>query len=92
MAEGDGDRFVDADSLRAANPRLIYCSVTAYGVRGPLSDLTGYDPLMQAHGGVMSVTGHPGDPVRVGVSMVDMSATPSTRDRRKCRWNGIPGP
>jgi crotonobetainyl-CoA:carnitine CoA-transferase CaiB-like acyl-CoA transferase len=69
VADGIG---IGADTLRAANPRLIYCSVTAYGREGPLSDLPGYDPLMQAHGGLMSVTGQPGEPVRVGTSVIDM--------------------
>ncbi|MBI4561384.1 MAG: CoA transferase [Candidatus Rokubacteria bacterium] len=58
---------------RAINPQLIYCSITAYGERGPLKDLPGYDPLMQAYGGLMSVNGHPGEPpARVGTSIVDM--------------------
>ena len=61
-----------AAALRAADPRLIYCSVTAYGGEGPLRDLPGYDPLMQAHGGLMSVTGHAGEPARVGTSVIDM--------------------
>jgi crotonobetainyl-CoA:carnitine CoA-transferase CaiB-like acyl-CoA transferase len=57
----------------AANPRLVYCSVTAFGTEGPLRDLPGYDPLMQAYGGLMSVNGHPGqEPARVGTSIVDM--------------------
>lgn len=60
------------DAVRAAHPRLIYCSVTAYGARGPLRELPGYDPLMQAHGGLMSVTGQPGMPARVGTSVVDL--------------------
>jgi crotonobetainyl-CoA:carnitine CoA-transferase CaiB-like acyl-CoA transferase len=61
-----------ADAVRAAHPALVYCSVTAYGARGPLRDLPGYDPLLQARGGLMSITGSPGQPVRVGTSVVDM--------------------
>ena len=62
-----------AEAARARNPRLIYCAVTAYGTKGPLADLPGYDPLMQAYAGLMSLTGNPGEaPVRVGTSLVDM--------------------
>jgi crotonobetainyl-CoA:carnitine CoA-transferase CaiB-like acyl-CoA transferase len=64
---------LDADSLLAMKPSLIYCNVGAFGQRGPLKDRPGYDPLMQAFGGVMSTTGEPGRPsVRVGPSIVDM--------------------
>jgi crotonobetainyl-CoA:carnitine CoA-transferase CaiB-like acyl-CoA transferase len=62
----------DAD-LRAANPRIVYCNIWAFGREGPLKDHPGYDPLMQAYGGLMSVTGEMGRaPVRVGTSIIDM--------------------
>ena len=62
----------DADALRALNPRLVYANIHAFGDRGPLAGKPGYDPLMQAFGGLMSVTGHPGQPsVRVGPSIID---------------------
>jgi len=58
--------------LRARNPRLVYCSVGAYGRVGPLSDEPGYDALMQAAGGLISMTGEPGRPgVRIGSSLID---------------------
>lgn len=59
--------------LRERNPRLVYCSVGAYGHVGPLSREPGYDALMQAAGGLISMTGEPGRPgVRVGSSLIDM--------------------
>ena len=64
---------LDAASLLAKQPRLIYCNLGAFGKVGPLKDRPGYDPLMQAFGGIMSTTGEPGRPsVRVGASIVDM--------------------
>jgi len=61
------------DVLCALNPRLIYTSIHAFGKTGPLKDRPGYDPLMQAFGGIMSTQGHPGQPpVRVGTSIIDM--------------------
>lgn len=59
------------EALRARHPALIYCSVRAYGADGPLADLPGYDALAQAHGGLISVTGQPDAPARVGTSVVD---------------------
>ncbi len=62
-----------AESLRERNPRLVYCSIGAYGRIGPLADEPGYDALMQAAGGLISMTGEPGRPgVRVGSSLIDM--------------------
>ena len=59
--------------LRSENPRLLYCSVGAYGRVGPLSEEPGYDALMQAAGGLISMTGEPGrGGVRVGSSLIDM--------------------
>ena len=64
---------LDFAGASALNPRLVYCSITAFGTRGPLADRPGYDPLMQAYGGLMSINGHPGgEPARVGTSIVDM--------------------
>jgi crotonobetainyl-CoA:carnitine CoA-transferase CaiB-like acyl-CoA transferase len=65
-----------AAELTAAKPSLIYCDLGAFGESGPMSSKPGYDPLMQAFAGIMSVTGEGGDrpPVRVGVSIVDMGS------------------
>jgi crotonobetainyl-CoA:carnitine CoA-transferase CaiB-like acyl-CoA transferase len=64
---------LDASTLRARNQRLVHCSIGAFGARGPLSDQPGYDPLLQAASGIMSVTGEPGGAsVRVGVSLIDL--------------------
>ena len=68
-----GELGLDYPRASALNARLVYCSITAFGTRGPLAALPGYDPLMQAYGGLMSVNGHPGqEPARVGTSIVDM--------------------
>jgi crotonobetainyl-CoA:carnitine CoA-transferase CaiB-like acyl-CoA transferase len=64
----------DAASLRARRPELVHCTIGAFGSAGPLRDQPGYDPLLQAATGIMSVTGAEGmPPVRVGVSLVDLS-------------------
>ncbi len=66
---------LDAATLRGRNRRLIYCGIGAFGRTGPLARRPGYDPLMQAFGGLMSVTGEAGEPpVRVGTSIIDMGA------------------
>jgi formyl-CoA transferase len=63
------------DVLRDANPRLVRCSLTAFGEAGPYRDLPGYDIVVQAMGGIMSVTGEPdGRPMRVGFAVVDVLA------------------
>jgi crotonobetainyl-CoA:carnitine CoA-transferase CaiB-like acyl-CoA transferase len=62
----------DAAELRRRNPQLVYCDIGAFGRVGPLRELPGYDPLLQAFGGLISVTGEADRPgVRVGASVVD---------------------
>jgi len=68
---------LDAESLRAANPRLIVASITGFGQDGPYAERAGYDYIIQAMGGLMSITGQPdgtpgGGPMRVGVAVVDL--------------------
>ncbi len=66
-------RGLGYDALFEINPRLIFCELSAFGQTGPFRDLPGYDPLLQAFTGIMSVTGHEGDrTARVGVSLIDM--------------------
>ncbi len=63
---------LSAESLMAENSRLIYCNLWAFGAKGPMKDRPGYDALMQAFGGIMSVTGEDGrPPVRAGISVLD---------------------
>ena len=68
---------LDYASLSALNPRLIYCSVTGFGQTGPYAPRAGYDLLIQAMSGLMSITGHAdgqpgGGPLRVGVAVIDL--------------------
>jgi len=61
------------DVLRQLNPRLVYCAVSVFGRSGPYKDKVGYEALMQAFSGVMSMTGEPGGPpLRAGVSFLDL--------------------
>jgi len=69
---------LDYPAVRAANPRIIYASLSGYGQSGPLSDRPGYDPIFQARSGMMSTTGIPagqpgGGPMRTGASLVDVA-------------------
>jgi crotonobetainyl-CoA:carnitine CoA-transferase CaiB-like acyl-CoA transferase len=64
---------LDGDSLRAVNPGLVSCSITAFGSGERAAGLPGYDFLLQAMGGLMSVTGEPGGrPLKVGAAVVDL--------------------
>ncbi len=77
MRPGQAEKLgFGADSLLADNPRLIHATIGAFGQTGPLADRPGYDPLMQAFGGLMSVTGEKEGrpPVRVGTSLIDMGS------------------
>jgi formyl-CoA transferase len=74
---GLGKFGLDAASLRSANPRLIYASITGFGQDGPYADRAGYDFIIQGMGGMMSVTGLPdgepgGGPMRAGVAIADL--------------------
>jgi crotonobetainyl-CoA:carnitine CoA-transferase CaiB-like acyl-CoA transferase len=73
LRPGTSARYgLDAEALRTAKPDLIHCEVGAFGHTGAMSTLPGYDPLMQAFAGIMSLMGEEGQPpVRAGVSIVD---------------------
>lgn len=73
---GTMKRFgLDYAALREANPALVYCSISAYGQQGSRSSQPGYDAMMQASGGLMSITGEPdGAPQKVGVAIADIMA------------------
>lgn len=72
---GEMERFgLDWPTLEQVNPRLIYTSISAFGRQGPKAKDAGYEALVQAYAGVMAITGEPGgEPVRCGVSFLDMS-------------------
>lgn len=71
---GGLDKYgLDYASLRAVNPRLVYCSISGYGRESPLAALPGYDYVIQAAGGLMSINGGRDEPpVRVGVAVADL--------------------
>ncbi|MEO0912611.1 MAG: CaiB/BaiF CoA-transferase family protein [Pseudomonadota bacterium] len=64
---------LDYESLSAANPRLVYCSITGFGQTGPAAHLPGYDFIIQAMSGIMSVTGEAdGEPMKTGTALADL--------------------
>ena len=64
---------LDYESLKATNPGLVYCSITGFGQTGPYAPRAGYDYLIQAMGGLMSITGEKGgEPQKVGVAVADL--------------------
>ncbi len=66
---------LDYEALHELNPKLIYCSITGFGQTGSLRDKPGYDFMIQAMGGVMSITGEPeGEPMKAGVAIADLFA------------------
>ncbi|MBI5353269.1 MAG: CoA transferase [Chloroflexi bacterium] len=66
---------LDFETLHKINPKLIYCSITGFGQTGSMSDKPGYDFMIQALGGLMSITGEPeGEPMKTGVAVVDLFA------------------
>jgi crotonobetainyl-CoA:carnitine CoA-transferase CaiB-like acyl-CoA transferase len=66
---------IDYPSLRTINPRIVYASISGFGQSGPYRDRPGFDQVAQGMGGLMSITGLPGQgPVRVGVPIADLSA------------------
>ena len=66
---------IDYPALKAINPRLVYASISGFGQSGPYRDRPGFDQIAQGMGGLMSITGLPGQgPVRVGIPVADLSA------------------
>jgi crotonobetainyl-CoA:carnitine CoA-transferase CaiB-like acyl-CoA transferase len=64
---------LDYHSVKALNPKLVYCSITGFGQSGPSAHKAGYDAMIQGEGGLMSLTGQSdGDPMKVGVALVDI--------------------
>jgi formyl-CoA transferase len=66
---------IDYENMRAINPRLVYASISGFGQDGPYADRPGLDQIAQGMGGLMSITGLPGQgPVRVGIAIADLTA------------------
>ena len=75
LAPGATGRLgLSAAELRAAHPRLVVCEISGYGSTGPYRDRKAYDLLVQAEAGVLSITGTPDEPAKVGISVADIAA------------------
>jgi len=96
---GTLDRYgLSAEMITAEKPSLVWCNVGAFGSTGPLRDRPGYDPMMQAYGGLMSLLGEDGrPPVRVGVSIIDIATgmwsviaiLAALQERQRSGWGGV---
>src|ERR1700680_193944 len=76
FAPGVAERLgLGAKDLTAANPRLIYCSVSGYGQNGPYRDVKAYDVLIQGEAGIIATTGYPEAPAKVGISITDLASS-----------------
>ncbi len=66
---------IDYDSVKAVNPKIVYCSISGFGQTGPYREKPAYDQVMQGLGGIMSLTGEPdGSPVKMGIALTDIGA------------------
>lgn len=66
---------IDYETIKALNPRIVYASISGFGQNGPLSERPGFDQIAQGMGGLMSITGAPGEgPMRVGIPIADLTA------------------
>ena len=66
---------IDYETIKAFNPRIVYASISGFGQNGPLSERPGFDQIAQGMGGLMSITGVPGEgPMRVGIPIADLTA------------------
>jgi itaconate CoA-transferase len=75
LAPGAAERLgLGAEQLRAEHPALVYCAISGYGAGGPYTSKKAYDLLVQCEAGVVSVTGTPDEPVKVGISVADIAA------------------
>ncbi|WP_459616115.1 CaiB/BaiF CoA transferase family protein [Bordetella sp. 2513F-2] len=88
---------VDAETLSALNPRLIYCEISGYGRTGPMGDEPGYDVMLQAFSGMISTLGHPGgdyarasfSPVDIGTAMFGLSGILAAVIERQRTGKGV---